>query len=763
MCKVIIRKATRKGYMMIQGNFVLAILGGLFFFVLYYGMIFCVSKRCGLFKHYSELSRKEQVIISLLLIFITIYFYWICAQDNKIVSWDSGFYWIKNINFSQQFFQKPIDVLLEVYKSVDLTDYSDVVPIIMSIPFLVIGRESYDLYRLLLFIMFHIPTYILLTELVNQVVKKLGLKGNKYSYALTMFFVLAISFMYLPTVYGLFDVADMVVACAIALLLLSYDYRRFSAKDALLLSVLFLALLFIRRHFAFFALGYFACFVLADIFYAIFRKKWTVLWEIIKNSLVVGGICGSVLLIFFRNYLIRTLMNNYDEQYSARSYGTMLDKYIVTLKWMGLGIVLLALVGVVALIVKKAYKLLFVLVVSTVFIMYMYFRIQSLSMQHYYNFAIQIILLMCIGLFAIGNLLKNSKICLGIEILVMFLFFAQGFIPAIKFGNSVGLLPTVAYQPEKRTDLAVIEQILEDAKKLAVESESTAYCIASSLTMNDDILRNYYLPEPVNSFPELCRTHNTDLADGFPWLFCSSDVIIATSPSQIHANADGQRVVWVLNEMMISQESELRDNFKEVNRFKIDGDVEVILYQKIKAFEEADFELLLSTFNEWYSDYPELFENRIKEQWECAMMTYESGQNTGCIVLGENGYHIASQKIIPKYGEIDNISFQIGTNGQQLAATLDVRVRDANGNIKFETSVDLSQYGDFEFVQIPMSGLLLEKEQTYGVEFEINENSETKSILLLTAECADINTECASVDGTEQDFNICIKMQERLP
>ncbi len=749
---------------MIHGNTILAIFIGILLLILYYGMFFLVSKRCGLFKHYGELTRKEKTLVSLFLIGITIYFGWICTQDNRIVNWDSGSYWIKNLKFSQQFLENPIHMLLELYKSIDLTDYSDVVPAIMSVPFLLVGRESYDLYRLLLFIMFQIPSYILLTEIVNQVVEKLGLKCNKYSYALTMFFIMTVSFLYLPTVYGLFDIADLVVACAIALLLLSYDYGKFSIKDALLLSVLFLALLFIRRHFAFFALGYFACFVIADIFYAMLRKKWGTLGGIIKNSLVIGGICGSILLIFFRNYLIRTFSNNYDVQYSARSVGNMFDKYIETFKWMGGGIVGLAIAGAIVLIIKKAYKLFFIEIISTLFIMFLYFRIQSLSTQHYYNFTVQVILLMCVGLLAIYNLFKKTKLCLITEIIVMFIFFAQGFIPMLNFNNSFGILTTQNYQPEKRTDLHVIEQLLIDAKQLTTEKETTAYCVSSSGIMNDDILRNYYLPNEINSFPELCVTHNTDLADGFPWLFCSSDVIIATNPSQIHANAEGQRVVWYLNEMMISQESQLSDNFEEVNRYKIDGGVEVILYQKIKAFEEADFELLLNSFNEWYSDYPELFEDRIKEQWRQATMTFELGQNTDCLVLGENGYSVASQEFTPKYGEIENIYFQIGTNGQQLDTTLNVRIKDANGNIKLETCVELSQYADFDFVQIPMNNLLLEKGQPHVIEFEINANGTLDSILLLTTtEFGDMDRGHASVDGIEQDFDICIKVQEKLP
>ena len=592
-----------------------AVVIGVLFLTLYYGIVVYSMQRYGLIRNYKNLENKEKIGIIILLCGITIYFFLLILRDDTIVFWDRGFYWIKCLNFSDVLFSNPIGALKQIYESIDLTDYSDVVPAIMSVPFLLLGKHSYDLYRLQLFLMFQIPVYIIMTDIVNRILERLNIRNFKKSYLLTMFFCIAVSFLYIPTVYGLFDIADLVIACIIALVLLEFDYCRFDFKDDLLLSILFLVLLFIRRHFSFFALGYFACFILVQVIKIIKSKDKELFGGFIKNSCVVGGICIIVLIVFFRNYLIRTLGNNYAVQYSARSYGTMWDKYVTTFEWMGMLIIGLCGIGLITLVVKKRYDLAFIETASTVFIMYLYFRIQNLSAQHYYNFALQILILMCIGLYSLVAISKKkaSGVICGGEIIVMCALFAHGMIPEVSLSNSLHLFSSVNYQPEVREDRTTIGDILDAAQMLVEKEGQSVYCTASSGVMNDDILKNYKLPTVRNAFPQLYTTCNTDLADGFPIGFLLSDIVIATDPAQIHANEDGQRIVWVLNDLMISDNSIFSDNFEAIDTYTIKDGVNVIIYRKVKAFSDEDYEYLIDTFDKWYADYPELFRDRIGE------------------------------------------------------------------------------------------------------------------------------------------------------
>lgn len=599
------------------GNIIVAVLVVAVSFAFYYGIIGYTLQRCGTFRHYKELGKRESLLITGLFAVLTLFFYSLCSQDVRIPNWDSGFYWIKNLNFSIALTSSPIQIIKQIYQSINLTDYSDVIPAIMAIPFNIFGRHSYVAYRVLLFIMFQIPSYFIIAEIVITLLKKMGIVF-KNMYFIILFFCSSLSFMYIPTVYGLFDIADVVIAASIALLLLNMDYGQFNIKENVLLSVLFLLLLFLRRHFSFFALGYFSCYLVVEIVKVIKNKSKIGFINYIKNSLMIGGICSSILLIFFRDYLIRTLSNNYSIAYSARSTGNMADKFYATFSFVGWIVILFSIVGIVKLLMSKIYDVVIIQVVSLIFVLYMYFRIQDLSVQHYYNIAIQIFVLWGIGLVTlIGWCKKNLKIIIGLtEIAICLFIFIHGMVPSITIPNKYFLLPSLSYQPEKREDISEIGELVAEIKKLVDEEKGYAYCIASSGILNDDILRNYNLPEELNTIPELHTTCHTDLGNGFPEGFLTSKVVITTEPAQTHANIDGQRIIWILNNLINDSSSPMADNFQTVKTFKIGYEnqkVKVIIYKKVKDFTEDDYLFLIDTFNEWYSEYPNLFENRIKK------------------------------------------------------------------------------------------------------------------------------------------------------
>lgn len=591
----------------------------LFFLLFYYGMIGYTLKRCNASVSFKELSKAEIFLIFGLLTGLVSFFCTLCAQEVRIPNWDSGFYWIKSLNFEELIWSHPRKTLIDIYQSIDLNDYSDVVPAIISLPFHFIGRHSYVAYRTQLFIMFQIPAYFVITEAIMTLLRKLQI-SLKHMYLFVFFSCCSLAFIYLPTVFGLFDIADLVVAAAIVLLLLNMDYKKFVIKDDILLSVLFLSLLFIRRHFSFFALGYFMCYLLVEFIQVIRCKEKTYFYGFMKNSLLIGGICGGILLLFFRNYLERTLANNYALAYSVRSYGTMLDKFYTTFSFIGWIVIIFAAIGIVWLFLKKRADIVFIQVVSTIFILFMFFRIQSLSIQHYYNFAVQLIMLACVGMAILPCWCKNKnirRVVAGLELLILSAVFAHGLIPSVRLPNKFYLLPSECYRPEKREDMEELGRLVEEVASLtSIEEERMAYCISSSGILNDDILRNYNLPDELNAVPALYTTYHADLAYGFPVPFLQSDIIIATNPAQTHANYDGQRVIWVLNDLMNDRNGMLADNFEVVSTYKLKGwgqEADIIVYQKVKEFEREDYEYLIDLFNQWYGDYPDLFQQKIED------------------------------------------------------------------------------------------------------------------------------------------------------
>lgn len=598
-------------------NFSLGFAIGLLFIILFYGGVFFVLKIEGTIDRFKRIPKVEWILILVWLVGLVIYFCWLCSQDQRIVNWDSGFYWIKVLNYNASIFTEPLKTLKEIYNSIEMTDYSNVIPAIISIPFSFIGKNSYTLYRVQLFTMFQIPTYLVMADILVRIITQLGINfKNKYFFAIMVCSL--VSYVYIPTVYGLFDIADLLLINLVVLILLDWNWSDFDWKRGIILSILFLEILFVRRHFSFFCLGFFGFYLVINLICTISkfrhdreRMKISIVGYI-KNSILVGGVCITVLMLFFRHYLKRTLLNDYAVEYGARSVGNMGDKFIVTFKWIGLALVAFAVVGIIKLIIAKKYEILVVNVASTLFIMFMFFRIQSLSNQHYLNFTPQMMMLIFVGVCSIWDwILKGKKIAILSEILILFLSFAHGMIPSVDLGKW-RIFPSVNYQPEIRTDLAEIERLLTDAKNMTVEIGETAYCLSSSGILNDDILRNFYLPKTINSFQNLSRTYDIDMQGGFPIACLDAKVVMVAEPAQTHANYDGQRNIWGLGSIFLGGEAGIfYDNYNVEDVYNLDNGVKVYLYEKVKDFTEDDYIYLVQIYDEWYPEFPNLYKDRI--------------------------------------------------------------------------------------------------------------------------------------------------------
>ena len=466
--------------------------------------------------------------------------------------------------------------------------------------------------------MFQLPSSLLIAEIITRIINK-SFKNNRLLFSFII--VSSIPLLYLPTFFGLYDSAGLLVSASIVLLLLEKNWGIFDLKYNFILSSLFLLLLTVRRHFSFFALTYFGWTLIVHFYDVLKQKNKIVIINYIKNIVCIACICLFVLGLFFRTYLVRTLFNNYSFQYSAYSiYGTLANKLVNVAHWISWIVLIFSFLGVVFLVIQKKMNLVILFLSSSFSCLLLFFRIQDLSMQHYYNIAVQIGILYSLGIYLLFYMMEKHlkstwrKIGQCFVSFILVIYLGRGLIYALdedaNIGNPYNLYSSARFIPPIRNDIDILEQIVEDAKEIAHERNTKVYVLASGL-FNDDILRNLKLPEDSNYFSELATTYHTDLTLGFPEQFLTADAVITTEPVQLHANPDGQKIIEFLNEAMNS-ESELSNNFELVSSFLIDHNITVHLYKKVRDFDDADYEWLIDSFNQWYSDYPELFENHIE-------------------------------------------------------------------------------------------------------------------------------------------------------
>ncbi len=578
------------------------------FFLLYYVLIGYSLHHCGFFLRLKQLKRREILMGSMMLLVVGVYWWWLVNQDNAVVFWDRGSYYVKSLKLIELIKGSPSTMLESLYESINHTDYSDLAPTIHSAPMAFFKLNTYAKYRLLLFVMYQLPADIILADVASCVLEKIGLIKIKSKYILSLFVTVCFPFLYMPTVFGLFDVSDLPIVALIALVLVNKSFRKFDLKSDILLSVLFLVLLFLRRHFAFFALGYFGFYVIVELVTVLKRKDKKEFRCLIMNLGIIAVICSSVLLLFFREYLDRTLNNSYNIQYSAWSRGNLIDKFIDSGTYIGYWIVGISIIGAIVLIVKRQIGHLVVLLGSMLFILLMFFRIQSLSVQHYYNISLQIIVLSVIGMaYIIEN--SRSRVPLAVFALLLVGSFASCMIPKVDL-RSFKIFSSQCYTPPTRNDMNELGRLVSDVQSFTADGDY-AYCCCSSQILNEDIFFNYELPENINACPYLYPTYHTDLAAGFPDILFEAKYVIVTDPAQTHAVYERQRIIWYLNDLIIDPNSIFADNYRRVSEYMLDENTHAYIYEKVSDCTYDDYQVLLDAFDEWYPEYPEIFADRI--------------------------------------------------------------------------------------------------------------------------------------------------------
>jgi hypothetical protein len=125
------------------------------------------------------------------------------------------------------------------------------------------------------------------------------------------------------------------------------------------------------------------------------------------------------------------------------------------------------------------------------------------------------------------------------------------------------------------------------------------------------IFFNYELPENINACPYLYPTYHTDLAAGFPDILFEAKYVIVTDPAQTHAVYERQRIIWYLNDLIIDPNSIFADNYRRVSEYMLDENTHAYIYEKVSDCTYDDYQVLLDAFDEWYTEYPEIFADRI--------------------------------------------------------------------------------------------------------------------------------------------------------
>lgn len=573
----------------------------------YYGFIVYILSLCETEKY---IRGNEKGILFLFIIGI-LFVFAVISKDRFIYFWDYRSYWSLCLQECNSFFTEPLTTMHRLYSDINTVEYNSLIPALVALPMRIIGT-SFLSYTILYFVMFGFPMSFVLSVAINKLQEKCGF--NSAPLWMSMLIILCVPSTLTPLLNGYCDISVLFLIAVLWMLTFSFDWYSFNIKICTAISAVLLLILFERRYFAFFVAGY----VVGLCAYGIIRsiQERQSMKYFLYNLLYIGVFCSAILLLLFRDFLVRGIFNNYAVAYSAYSTGDSFNKAVSVLSYFGLILMLLVIVGgAVLLISKKGRPYLAFLILSPIISAFLFFRIQSMVMHQQYVVLSQGLILLIMGISKIVYSIRKDVLKKTATISVAFFLtvnFIYGFSLFPDFSSKVqsNIFSQLVYKPKIRGDIIQLQKVRQDLESMANENKSKVYVVSSSILFNDDILREMYLPDDLSGAQFINPCSNVDLIDGFRVDFFDSDIIAVADPAQYHLRSSDQQVVGILANEFLNN-GRIGQHFSFVREYQIDGGVKVKIYKKKTPYTKDDLVYLSEKFNAAYPQYPDLFKNRI--------------------------------------------------------------------------------------------------------------------------------------------------------
>ena len=533
------------------------------------------------------------------------------ANERFIYYWDYSGWWVKAVTQSRALYADYREALAGVYQSVLTQDYNSFVTLFTALPVLIVG-ETYPAFVMILHNIFAIPTALVIACAGERLCAKAGLRVPW----LLCYFVASLcpAFLY-PVTFGFADVFALLLAALLMLLAVEFDWNHPHVSHIVLIGLMIPMCLAARRYFAFFLVGYVVMLALSGFVSALEAEagqRRKALFRAMGAYALIGLISLVVFATALWGLLIRSINNNFAVAYSAYNKGDLARKFLSIADAMGGVYIAIALIGTLVLLLGRCRGMVIGMLAGVYVACMAFFRIQSMSMQHYYIVLPFVLPLACAcfgGIYThVGHKMLNAAmLCAGCVLLAGNMAVSTGLRDYLPESISrMHLFATAKIVPLQRNDLGVIQSMIADLK----DEEGAKYVLASSAILNDDTLHIANYPLEDQAVKGLCNTADVDLRDGFPTDFDDAQIVLVAEPVQVHLNAKTQRVVTALAAHFIDGTLYAR-HYEEEKTYQLDGGVVVRVFRKIEPWTQEDYDLLREEFNGYYPDYPELFADRI--------------------------------------------------------------------------------------------------------------------------------------------------------
>lgn len=548
--------------------------------------------------------------------FLAFIHYW-PRQDRYVYFWDYAYYWnacIKRVRFIGE--NSLSEVMKTLYQSINDKSYNLFLPTLLALPLKAYGY-TFPRYVDTCCVLFLLPALLV----QGMTVMKLAGEGKVVRgglYVAAVILAMLLPNNYYAVFHGYLDVGFLLPVSCACYLLVDYDFRRVSPSKNVIVALLLALIWICRRYTVFLIIGYVAALAVKAMVVLIQDRGWKALRSIILNFLMIGVVSLGLLFLCFREFVLRALLNNYSESYSAYS-GSMSGKIRGLCGAFGIVTVALALVSAVLCLVRRRGRVnCLALLVMGLAIPPLFWRIQDMGIQHNMLMNVPVYMLCAMVLIhwdtageprqdRTGR--RGRKAVVATCVAVMVVNFAVAFVPALP---TSGILLAERYVPYRRDDIDALNTLADKLNALSPdEGQQDIYVCASGVVLNDDILQKLHMPDVEKYVPAVYPSCGVDLRDGFPYAFLASRYVVTTDPVQTHL-PKGQEVVRYPAAMIQDPDSCIGRHYRLIDEVALGEGVTAKIYQKTSNYSRIELREIQQHFEGIYPDYPELFTNRIR-------------------------------------------------------------------------------------------------------------------------------------------------------
>lgn len=534
-------------------------------------------------------TKKEKIIILLIINFNYLFYFVSLVNRNFIYYWDYSCYYNIQMESIERFNEGLSSGIRYFIGSTWSGEYGNFLSFIPQVLFQ-FSNKTVDSYIMSCVLIFTPYIVISLSILLKELIKKYSLNKNILNVILPIFILFPI--LHGTAIYGQPDYFGLFFVFLIVALTISYDFKKLDYLRLFIILVATYLLLISRRWYMYWILSYYVCYVLGLVISNIKNKDDLI--TIIKNGLLYALVCGIIfgvtLFPLFKNILAANMSSSYTFYMSGGFKSELFYQY----RHLGLVILLISIIGIVLGITNKQYRKLTLLGLLQVFIIiFLFTKIQNMGLHH--TLTLLPVYLLFIFLFVINI---NNKIINKIIIS----FFILNFFISINGSNNI-LFTDIKISVPYQEDYKEIGEVVSYLKDI-LDEDNTAYMITHTNKYNPDKFRSYSLPDttiqkylPYGS--AVLGTHK------FPIELFTARYVITTTPFE--SISVEEKYNEVFNELVNEGVFTLNKDFDMHN------DYHILIYERVKPVTLEETNRYLNKIEKDTKEFPDLYKNVIKD------------------------------------------------------------------------------------------------------------------------------------------------------